>query len=328
MSSTYLVCRVHGYAPKLLTRDAILDIASSHTLAEFVERLSKTDYGRRLEGADELPEVEKGLAETFMDKLRAVVDASSGRIKSLLRSYLRRFEVQSLVAVVRMKAGGAPGVEVEELLTPVEEFAAVDLKALAEAEGLEQALEIIRKPGIYHIPEDVEGVLSVEAALWTSYYRQLLRDISTPGLEDKREIKGMVGLELDLHNLKTCLLIIDGAIDPKYAEKLIAKNPVGIPYEQLTKLAKTRDRERLIKQTPQYRAFLEKLTSTEPWMAEIERYRIMKGYVDGLRIPKFASLFYVVRYLLSLEIEYRNLRAIAVSIYHDLPPETRFRIII
>jgi len=66
MSSTYLVCRVHGYAPKLLTRDVILDIASSHTLAEFVEKLSKTDYGRRLEGAGELLEVEKGLAETLM----------------------------------------------------------------------------------------------------------------------------------------------------------------------------------------------------------------------------------------------------------------------
>ncbi|MCC6024010.1 MAG: hypothetical protein LM600_04850, partial [Thaumarchaeota archaeon] len=72
-----------------------------------------------------------------------------------------------------------------------------------------------------------------------------------------------------------------------------------------------------------FRSFLEKAISGDVWLMEIEALRILKRYLDSEKISKFINFFYILRYILELEIEYRNLRAIAVMIHHNLPQESR-----
>ena len=79
---------------------------------------------------------------------------------------------------------------------------------------------------------------------------------------------------------------------------------------------------------PAYRSFLERAAAGEEWAMELEKLKAMKRFVDSRKIPKFISFFYVLKYVLDLEIEYRNLRAAAASIYHDLPMELRRRMLI
>jgi len=328
MSLTYLICRVHGYAPRLLTRDMILDLASARTLQEFVEKLSRTDYGQKLEGARTLTEIEDSLTEVFMNKLRALLKAASGRTQTFLKAYLRRYEVQNLVLVLRMKAGKASEKEIERLLIPVEELGTLKIEPILKAENLEQALEIIRGSKRYLLPEKAENILVLETSLWKDYYAALLKNISKTPLQDRKDLKKFIGLEIDLHNLKICLLTMDEIIKSSEAKKLIIRNPAGIPRRRLLSLVKRRAKDLLLELFHNYRGYLEKFISGELWLAEIEKYKILKRYVDALRIPKFINFFYVMKYLLDLEIEYRNLRSIAISIYHELPVEARTRLLI
>jgi len=328
MSLTYLICRVHGYAPRLLTREMILDLASARTLQEFVEKLSRTDYGQELEGARTLREIEDSLTEVFMNKLRAVLRVASGRTQSFLKAYLRRYEVQNLVLVLRMKAGKASEEEIERLLIPVEELGALKIEPILEAESLEQALEIIRRSKRYLLPKKAENVLVLEMSLWKDYYTALLKNISKTPLQDRKDLKKFIGLEIDLYNLKTCLLAINGVISLNDAKKLVIKNPAGISRRRLLSLMKRSTKDLLLELFHNYRGYLEKFISGEFWLAEIEKYKILKKYADALRIPKFINFFYVIKYLLDLEIEYRNLRSIAISIYHELPVETRTQLLI
>ena len=306
MSLTYLICRVHGYAPRLLTRKMILDLGSARTLQEFVEKLSRTDYGQKLEGARILREIEGSLTEVFMNKLRALLKAASGRTQTFLKAYLRRYEVQNLVLVLRMKAGKASEKEIERLLIPVEELGTLKIEPILKA----------------------ENILVLETSLWKDYYAALLKNISKTPLQDRKDLKKFIGLEIDLHNLKICLLTMDEIIKSSEAKKLIIRNPAGIPRRRLLSLVKRRAKDLLLELFHNYRGYLEKFISGELWLAEIEKYKILKRYVDALRIPKFINFFYVMKYLLDLEIEYRNLRSIAISIYHELPVEACTRLLI
>jgi len=328
MSLTYLICRVHGYAPRLLTREIILDLASARTFQEFVEKLSRTDYGQKLEGARILREIEGSLTEVFMNKLRALLKVASGRTQTFLKAYLRRYEVQNLVLVLRMKAGKASKEEIERLLIPVEELGTLKIEPILEAESLEQALEIIRGSKRYLLPEKAENILVLETSLWKDYYTALLKNISKIPLQDRKDFKKFIGLEIDLHNLKICLLTMDEIMKSSEAKKLIVRNPAGIPPRRLLSLVKRRAKDLLLELFHNYRGYLEKFISGELWLAEIEKYKILKRYADALRIPKFINFFYVMKYLLDLEIEYRNLRSIAISIYHELPVEARTRLLI
>jgi len=135
-------------------------------------------------------------------------------------------------------------------------------------------------------------------------------------------------LEIDLHNLKTCLLTMDEIIRLNDAKKLIVRNPAGIPRRRLLSLMRRGAKDLLLELFHNYRGYLEKFISGELWLAEIEKYKILKRYADALRISKFINFFYVMKYLLDLEIEYRNLRSIAISIYHELPVDARTRLLI
>jgi len=328
MSLTYLICRVHGHALRLFTKEMILDLASARTLQEFVEKLSRTDYGQKLEGARTLREIENSLTEVFINKLRAALRVSSGRTQTFLKAYLRRYEVQNLVLVLRMKAGKASEEEIERLLIPVEELGELKLEPILETESLEQALEIIRRSKRYLLPEKAENVLVLETSLWKDYYTMLLKNISKTPLQDRKDLKKFIGLEIDLHNLKTCLLIMNEIIKLSDAKKLIIRNPAGISRSRLLSLVGRRAKDLLLELFHNYRGYLEKFVSGELWLAEIEKYKILKKYADALRISKFINFFYVMKYLLDLEIEYRNLRSIAISIYHELPIEARTRLLI
>ncbi|RLF12653.1 MAG: hypothetical protein DRJ69_00745 [Thermoprotei archaeon] len=328
MSLTYLICRIHGYVPKFLTREMLLDLASARTLREFVEKLSRTDYGQKLEGTRTLREIENSLTEVFVNKLRAVLKVASERTQTFLKAYLRRYEVQNLILVLRMKAGKASKEEIERLLIPVGELGELKLEPILEAKSLEQALEIIRRSKRYLLPKKVENILVLEISLWKDYYIALLKNISKAPLQDRKDMKKFIGLEIDFHNLKTCLLTMDEAIKLSDAEKLLIRNPVGISHRRLLSLVKERAKDLLLELSHNYRGYLEKFVSGELWLAEIERYKILKNYMDALRIPKFINFFYVMKYLLDLEIEYRNLRSIAISIYHELPVDARTRLLI
>ncbi len=303
-------------------------MASSSNLGQFVEGLSGTDYERYLSGSKTLSEIERGLAEVFTDKLAALLSVAEGGEKEFLKAYLRKYEVMNLAWILRMKAGRAPREEVEKILLSTERLGGMELKPIFEAEGIEALREIIRRSKAYVISSGVMDPLRLEFELWKSHYQRVLKLALRGRLSDSREVRRFLGLELDLVNLKTCILALLRGWPPDKIRELLIANPAGTSLGELQALLERRDPQAFVNEFGRFREFLEKAILGEEWAMEIERLKIMKKYADSERVSKFISFFYVLRYILGLEIEYRNLRAIAVAIYHNLPPEVRRSLLI
>jgi vacuolar-type H+-ATPase subunit C/Vma6 len=328
MSLTYLICRVHGYETRLIKPDRILELASLSSLEDLVRALGETDYGRYLSDAKALSGVERGLAEAFISKLTPLLELASGGTQKFLEAYLRKYEVLNLTWILRMRAGGAPREMMEQILLPTWRLGGIDLKPILEAENIKAMKRIIQQSGVYKISEDVEDPLQLEAELWRSHYQRVFKLASRTKISDSREVRGFLGLELELSNLRTCMLALLRNWDPERIRGLLVDNPAGTPLKLLEKLVEKRDPHILIERFRKFRSFLEKAALGNVWLMEIETLRILKRYVDSERINKFISFFYIMRYILELEIEYRNLRAIAIAIHRNLPPEVRESLLI
>lgn len=328
MSSTYLICRAHGYETRLIPRSLMEELIASRSLQQFIEKLGKTDYSQFLKSAKDLREVEQGIAEAFISKLEALLKVSSGGERSFLKAYLRRYEVQNLTWIMRMVVGKAGRKEVEELLLPTERLDGLDLKPFLEAGSLEVLIKRINSSRIYRMPKKVGEYLLLEAELWKSYYEMVFKTVSKMRIEDRGDARELLGLEVDLVNLKTCMLLIARGYKPEAAQNFLVENPRGIPLKKLLRLLKAGDVKTFLEHSPSYRSFLEKAAAGEEWAMEVEKLRVMKKFADSRKIPKFISFFYVLKYVVDLEIEYRNLRAAAASIYHDITMELRRRTLI
>ena len=317
---TYLVCKCHAYESRLLPRRLILELASLSRLEEFVEILS-TIYGRRLSEAKSLWDVEAALTEMFIDRLSTLLKISFENIREFLIQYYRRFEVQNLIRIMRMKIARESAERIKELIIPSERLGGMDLDPFIRARDLNEFISLLSETTYKKISEmRVKNPLILESMFRWIYYRGVFEKISKIPRDDRLDAMEVLGMELDLHNIRVCMLPMLYGYDRKLAEDLLIDNPAG---KSKTLLMGLRDVKELLEKFPRYRSFIEALMRREEWRAEIEYFRILKSEVDKKRISKYISFFYVLKYILDCEVEYRNLRSIAISIHHNLPVDVR-----
>jgi len=323
--TTYLVCKCHAYESKLLPRRLILELTSLSRLEEFNEILA-TIYGQRLSEAKSLWDVETALTEIFIDRLSAILKISFENIKEFLIQYYRRFEVQNLIKIMRMKIVHESAERIKELIIPSERLGGMNLDPFIRARDLNEFISLLSETIYRKISEmKVENPLILESMFRWIYYRGVFEKISKIPRDDRRDAMEMLGMELDLHNIRVCMLPMLYGYDRRLAEDLLIDNPAGKSKILLMELRGVKE---LLEEFPRYRSFIEALMRREEWRAELEYFRILKSEVDKKRISKYISFFYVLKYILDCEIEYRNLRSIAISIHHNLPVDVRRSLLI
>ena len=323
---TYLICRCHAYESKLLPRRLILELASVSKLEEFVEILSTTAYGRSLSEVKSFWNVEAALTGIFIDRLSTLLKISPENVKEFLIQYYRRFEVQNMVRIMRMKLAHEPIESIEELIIPSERLGGMDLDPFMRARDFNEFMSLLAGTAYRKISEmKIENPLMLESMFRWIYYRGVFDKVSRIPRDDRSDVMEILGIELDLHNLRVWMLPILYKYDRKLAESLLIDNPAGKSKRRLMELKSVME---FLEEFPRYRGFIEALIRQEEWRAEIEYFKILKDEVDKRRISKYVNFFYVLKYILDCEIEYRNLRSIAISIYHNLPIDVRRSLLI
>lgn len=330
MNLIYLICKSHIFETRLLPMELIKGFMKLDRLEEFVKEISQTGYAPRLKDAKNIWDIERALAGELMDRFQKLLKiAPEGVVGSFLTNYLRKYELQNVVWIVRMKSRNVSEKEIERLFFPVEGMGFLDPKPLISAKTLEEVLLLLSKSGYPGIEAFVEADIPlIEAMLKKIHYRRLLKHASRLILKDRREIMDLIVPEIDLENLKLALT----AIARKYKEEdvgdLFIKSSSGIHPSRFLALIREGDPQKSVKLFPEYGPFLEAILSGDEWRAELERLRIVKRKLWAKRIEKYVSFFYVMKYIVDAEIEYRNLRSIAIAIYHRMPVEAREELLI
>jgi len=323
---TYLICKCHVYESRLLPKRLILELASVSKLEDFIGILSATIYGQRISEAKNVWDVEAALTEIFIDRLSTLLKISPENVKEFLIQYYRRFEVQNMVRIMRMKLAHDPIESIEELIIPSERLGGMDLDPFMRARDFNEFMSLLAGTAYRKISEmKIKNPLILESMFRWIYYRGVFDKVSRIPGDDRSDVMEILGIELDLHNLRVWMLPILYKYDRKLAESLLIDNPAGKSKRRLMELKSVVE---FLEEFPRYRGFIEALIRQEEWMAEIEYFKILKDEVDKRRISKYVNFFYVLKYILDCEIEYRNLRSIAISIYHNLPIDVRRSLLI
>lgn len=329
MDLTYLICRAHGFETKLLTAEHIRELMAVNSLKELVERLSQTGYGPKLRDAKNIWDLERIFAEELMDKFHRLLGISpEGVLRDFLKTYFRRYEVQNLIWLIRMKWRKASEEEVKSILLPTERIGDVKFEPLIKLESLEELFELLENQGYQGIAAFGEDISLIECALRKIHYQRLMERLSRIILADRRDIRSLLIPEIDLSNLKLCIITLLHNYDEDTVRKLLIKNPGGISLRELLASVKMGDIRKFIESFPNYRAFLETVLSGEEWKIDVEQLRVVRKALYLKRVERYISFLYVMKYIIDVETEYRNLRSIALSIYHNLPVEAREELVI
>ncbi|RPJ54392.1 MAG: ATP synthase A1 subunit C [Methanobacteriota archaeon] len=207
----YVGTRLRVRKTKLIPREEYLRMLNM-SLPEITRLIQETEYKREIDelatsfGGINLIEVALSwnLAKTYQNVL-AILPAG---LKEMTESYLRRWDIQNVLTILRGKAQGlAPG-RIKEVLIPAGELDRVTLDRLLAVPSPEKIVEALKGWRLYPVllreykrSVETDSFAHLENELYKQLYAEIIADTQA-GVRGGREFLGYVKLEIDIRNLQ------------------------------------------------------------------------------------------------------------------------------
>jgi V/A-type H+-transporting ATPase subunit C len=220
-SYIYVCTRMRVRKSKLLPREEYLRMLNM-SLPEITRSIEETEYKREI---DELATsfrgvdlIEIGISWNLAKEFQKIIEIAPGSLKDFTRLYLRRWDIQNVLTILRGKTQGARAGKIKEVLIPAGELDKTLLDRLLAEQSVERIVEMLKGRRIYPVvaralPAALEsGVFShMENELYKQFYADLLSEIAI-GLRGAAQFKKFLELDIDLTNIKNMFRLRAGKI--------------------------------------------------------------------------------------------------------------------
>ncbi len=250
----YPSARARAMKSLLLTRAQKKKIAESKDLQAALYLLRDTVYGPALSDAKNTLAVEIALKEDLAKTMNKIGSFLPGRAQSVFKLYLARFEAENIRSILIGIQAGLPKEERLKHLIPIH----LDLKAdsyekMAQSKTIGEAAStlsetIYQEPLARGIAEyEKTGLLTpLDSALGTMIYDRIFSRIGTAGGSDTTSLKKMIGIEIDIANIKSILRLINASTPPGDTLKYLIPRGYRLDLKKLEELSKAASVEEIV----------------------------------------------------------------------------------
>jgi vacuolar-type H+-ATPase subunit C/Vma6 len=315
----YVNARIGGMKSFLLKEDDFKGLIESRNLDELVSLLNNTRYKVELSESNVLS-LELQLKKSLYSDYLKLINCVEGKPREFVRSMARKFEIETLKSIVKMKY---LNVTLPEYLIPFGQIDEALIEKLIKADGALALFEGLRSTDYYEVLKQVvqknvdaetesegdeEKDLPYLNALDAYYFNSVKESMNRLGKKDKSMVKRFVGFNIDLTNLLMALRLrgIDAG-----AESYFIDGGEGLSLKQFKTVLKLGNLSKLPDIMPQ--RFVELTTEA------LEKYDLNKSLIwfevvakkQILRESK--KLFLGDRFHVGTIIAYLNLKENEIS---------------
>ena len=328
---TYTVVRCHGLRSRLISTSLMKMMARTTDLKAFTETLLKTDYSGVV---SEVPwknirgfTLEHIFVKKLVERCFFVSRISPSTSIHFLQSYCRRFEVQNIMLILRSKVMMTPRGEIEKRLFPIEQYSSVNFNALLNSNSVNEAIELLAET-IYspskeaiQLYESNDSLIPLEAFFERIYAEELIKSADTLP-EDKENVNSLIRTQFDIRN---CISVTGGVIQglkPELLQSLVIPHYQKISAANITKIIYSNDTLSLVPTVFRpYIKVVNALLTGEEAIAYVEGLRYIHKESENVRHIRPYSFAFILTYLISSEIEQRNLARIAFGKEYNVSAE-------
>lgn len=331
----YVCTRMRVRRSQLIPREDYLRMLNM-SLPEITRFIEDTGYKAEI---DELATafsgidlVEVALSWNLAKEYQNILNITPGNLMRFTASYLRRWDIQNVLTILRGKAQGTSAGKIREVLIPAGALDRVFLDRLLVEDSPDRIVEALKGTRLYPVlerefPRAVEtgSYARLENELYKGYYERLLA-------ETKGEVKGgrvfrnYVQLEIDIRNIQNLFRLRSQRVTEDVRDMMIPGGSFTV--DELQRLALIEGRDEFIdavkKQVslPSLLNTLEELRGVRPIReAETGLTRVQLEQMDRMSKRYPISITPILAYLEHKKYEVANLRALARGKEANLPSE-------
>ena len=331
----YACTRMRVRRSLLIPREDYLRMLNM-SLPEITRFIGETNYRSEI---DELGTsfsginlVEVALSWNLAKEYQSILELVPGDLKHFTASYLRRWDIQNVVTVLRGKMQKMPSGKIKEVLVPAGRLDRVALDRLIAEESPERVAEALKGERFYPVLErelpralETGSFAHLENELYKSYYARLIAD-AKEGVKGGDIFLKYIQLEIDIRNIQDLFRLRAGDVHEDVRELLIPGGSFTVDELQRLSGLENRDEfidalKRQVKMTPLLNALEEIRGKTALHGIEVALTRVQLDQMERMSKRYAFSILPILVYLEKKKYEVANLRALARGKEAGLPGE-------
>ncbi len=331
----YACTRLRVRKAQLIPREDYLRMLNM-SLPEITRFIGETNYRSEI---DELGTsfsginlVEVALSWNLAKEYQSILELVPGDLKHFTASYLRRWDIQNVVTVLRGKMQKMPPGKIKEVLVPAGRLDRVALDRLIAEESPERVAEALKGERFYpvlerELPRAIEtgSFAHLENELYKSYYARLIAD-AKEGVKGGDIFLKYIQLEIDIRNIQDLFRLRAGGVHEDVRELLIPGGSFTVDELQRLSGLENPDEfidalKRQVKMTPLLNALEEIRGKTALHGIEVALTRVQLDQMERMSKRYAFSILPILVYLEKKKYEVANLRALARGKEAGLPGE-------
>ncbi|MDO8840692.1 V-type ATPase subunit, partial [Methanocalculus sp.] len=208
----YVCTRMRVRKSKLLPREEYLRMLNM-SLPQITRLIEEMEYKREI---DELAAsfsgidlVEEALSWNLAKEFQNILAITPGILKQFTKSYLRRWDIQNVLTIIRGKKQGMTAGKIKEVVVPAGSLDVQFLDRMIAEESIERSVEMLKSHSLYSVIEREYQAAAEKGSfgrLENEMYRQFYADLiaeARSGLKGGNQFLISIQLDIDIKNIKT-----------------------------------------------------------------------------------------------------------------------------
>jgi V/A-type H+/Na+-transporting ATPase subunit C len=331
----YVCTRMRVRKSKLIPREEYMRMLNM-SLPEITRIIQETEYKDEI---DELSTVFKGidlievaLSWNLAKEYQKILEITPGNLKQFTRSYLRRWDIQNVLTILRGKMQGEKVGKIKEILVPAGSLDRDTLDRLLAEDNPERIIEALKGNRIYVVisreypaAKESGSFSRMENELYKQFFSEIIAEAES-GIKGGNQFLDFIRFDIDIRNIKTLFRLRTDTFEEDAREMYIAGGVLSAT--DFTNLNTLRDQAEFIDQLKEkirnnlLISLLDELKS-EKVIHDVESRltRVQLEQMERLSKRNPFSIHPILVYLEKKKYEVFNLRALARGKESKLPSE-------
>ena len=209
----YVCTRMRVRKTTLLPKEEYMRMLNMN-LPEITRFIGETDYKQEI---DELSSTFKGidlievaLSWNLAKEYQKIQEITPGSLKQFTQAYLRRWDIQNVLTILKGKMQGAKTGKIKEILVPAGSLDKVVLDRLLAEDSLDKIVEMLKGfrmyPQVfireYPLSKESGSFSRLENELYKQFYAEIIAEAES-GIKGGKLFLDFIRLEIDIKNVKT-----------------------------------------------------------------------------------------------------------------------------
>lgn len=331
----YVCTRMRVRKAKLIPREEYQRLLNM-SLPEIARFIEETEYKQEI---DELGTSFKGtnlievaVSWNLAKEYQRILQITPGNLKHFAKAYLRRWDIQNVLTIIRGKIQGVKSGKIKEVLVPAGSLDRVFLDRLVNEDSPERIVDVLKDTRIYPVfvrefqPAMESGSFArLENELYKAFYADLIAEAKS-GVKGGDLFLAFIKLDIDIKNIKTLFRLRADGFDEDGRDILVPGGSFSL--DELQQLNGIQQHEEFIDnlmRKVKLKSLLDLLESLKKERKvrdiEIALTRVQLEQMERMSKRTPFSIHPILVYLEKKKYEVTNLRAIARGKESNLPTE-------